>query len=176
MAERTRIISIVGKKNCGKTTMVVALAMEFGRRGYAVATLKHGTHPANLDAEGTDTWRHFHQGKAQRTLIESPEGRVYFERTESQADPIALAQRFMLGTDIIIAEGFSDSDLPKIEVFRSAVHDKPRYDSALPNADRWVAMLADQKIVGVPFPQFRFSDTAWLVAISALAWDEATLL
>lgn len=147
--------------------------MEFTRRGMRVGTLKHGTHPANVDTEGTDTWRHYHQGKAERTLIESPEGRVFFERSDTQADPSDLARRFMHDSDVIIAEGFTSSDLPKIEVFRAAAHDTPRYNKSLPNAHCWIAMLADEKLVGLPFPQFRFSDTAWLVALSALAWDKA---
>ena len=38
------IVSIVGKKNSGKTTLTVALAAELKRRGWRVATIKHGHH------------------------------------------------------------------------------------------------------------------------------------
>jgi molybdopterin-guanine dinucleotide biosynthesis protein MobB len=176
VAEQTRIISVVGKKNTGKTTMVVALAQEWTRRGKRVATLKHGTHPATVDTEGTDTWRHFHEGGAESVLIEAPTTRVLFERIRDEPDPIALARRFMIGADIVIAEGFTASYLPKIEVFRSSEHKTPRYDASLPNAKSWVAIVTDGQHFDVPFPLFRFNDTALLVTLSALAWDAAYVI
>jgi len=57
-----RLISIVGRKNAGKTTLTVALAAEFVRRGKRVMTIKHGHHGTSADTEGTDSWRHFHEG------------------------------------------------------------------------------------------------------------------
>ncbi len=176
MADQTRIISVVGKKHAGKTTMVVALAQEWTRRGKRVATLKHGTHPATLDTEGTDTWRHFNEGGAERVLIEAPATRVFFERVSEESDPIALARRFMLGVDIVIAEGFTSSPLPKIEVFRSSEHKTPRYDPSLANAASWIAIVTDGKHLDVPFPLFRFNDTALLVTLSAIAWDGAQVI
>ena len=62
----TRIISIIGRKNAGKTTLTVALAAELARRGRRVMTIKHGHHPADVDRPGSDTWRHFHEGRAER--------------------------------------------------------------------------------------------------------------
>lgn len=173
MAESTRIISVVGKKDCGKTTLLVALAAEFARKGQRVATIKHGTHPAKADHEGTDTWRHMHEGHADRVLIEAPGGRVFFERTEHESDPIALARHFMGEAEIVITEGFTRSEIPRVEVFRSDLHDTPHYDPSLPNADKWIAMLADRLPFDVPFPVFRFTDTAWLVTLKTMAWNAA---
>jgi len=68
----TRMISIVGKKDAGKTTLVVALAAELVRRKFRVMTLKHGTHAADWDQRGKDTWRHRHEGKAERVVLEAP--------------------------------------------------------------------------------------------------------
>ncbi len=168
-----RLISVVGKKNSGKTTLVVALAAEFTRRGKRVGTLKHGTHPATLDAEGTDTWRHFHEGMADRVVLESSGLRVLFQRVEDAADPIVLSRQYMRGVDLVIAEGFTNSSVPKIEVFRSKAHDSPHYDPARPNADNWVAIVTDVTSMEFPFPSFRFADTSWLVTLSGLAWDLA---
>lgn len=156
--------------------MVVALAQEWTRRGKRVATLKRGTHPATLDAEGTDTWRHFHEGGADTVLIEAPTTRVLFERIQEEPDPIALARRFMLRADVVIAEGFSKSPVPKIEVFRSSQHQTPRFDPALPNAESWIAIVTDGKQLDVPFPVFRFNDTALLVTLTAFAWDAALVI
>ena len=48
----TRIVSIVGRKNAGKTTLAVALASEYARRGHRIMTIKHGHHPADVDRGG----------------------------------------------------------------------------------------------------------------------------
>ncbi|MCL4867136.1 MAG: molybdopterin-guanine dinucleotide biosynthesis protein B, partial [Gemmatimonadales bacterium] len=82
-----RIFSVVGRKNAGKTTLLVAMAREFRRQGKRVMTIKHASHPADADREGTDTWRHFHEGNAERVLIASPELRVVFERSPDTEDP-----------------------------------------------------------------------------------------
>ncbi len=171
----TRIISIIGKKDAGKTSLVVALAAEL-RRKFRVMTLKHGTHAADLDQRGKDTWRHWHEGKAERVLLESPGTRVLFERTEHEDDPITLARRYLEGADIVLVEGFSAHPLPKIEVFRTVCGDAPIYDPARDNADQWVALITDQAAFRAPFPVFRFSDTSWLVALATLAWDRARIL
>ena len=91
----TRIISIVGKKGSGKTTLAVALESEFVRRGRRVMAMKHASQPASVDTPGTDTYRHFHEGKAERVLIASPEARGLFERARDDVDPITLA-RFII--------------------------------------------------------------------------------
>src|SRR5213592_2422793 len=87
------MMSIIGRKNAGKTTLLVALAAELARRKFRVMTIKHGTHPADTDQRGKDSWRHWHEGKAERVLLEGPGQRVLWERTERESDPIALARR-----------------------------------------------------------------------------------
>lgn len=171
----TRMISIIGKKDAGKTTLVVALATEL-RRKLRVMTLKHGTHAVDMDQRGKDTWRHWHEGKAERVLLEAPGERVLFERTDHEGDPIALARRYLDGADIILVEGFSAHPLPKIEVFRKVCGDAPIYDPAREDADQWVAMITDNAAFRASFPVFRFSDTSWLVALANLAWDRARIL
>src|SRR5262249_60054431 len=96
-----RVISVIGRKDAGKTTLVVALAAEFNRQGKKVATTKHGHHPAVMDTEGTDTWRHYNEGHAQRALIESPGLRVLFERTDIDGDPEDLVRRYMSDMDLV---------------------------------------------------------------------------
>lgn len=171
----TRVISVIGKKNAGKTTLVVALAKEFVRRNRRVATLKHGHHPALADSEGKDTWRHYNEGLAAQVMIESPGHRVLFERTQQEEDPETLIQRYLSGADIVIVEGFKKAPLPKIEVFRKAEHPTPVFDAARPDARFWVAIVTDEVEIDlqVPCPVFRFADTSWLVTLATLAWDRA---
>jgi molybdopterin-guanine dinucleotide biosynthesis protein MobB len=172
----TRIISVIGRKNAGKTTLAVALTSELVRRGHRVMTIKHGHHPASVDRPGTDSWRHFNEGRAERVLIASPELRVLFERTPDDYDPIGLARRYMDGADIVLTEGFKGAPLPKIEVFRKAVGDRPLYDSANPNAHEWVAIITDDPDFHAECPVLRFSDTIWLQLLANFAWDRSLVL
>jgi molybdopterin-guanine dinucleotide biosynthesis protein MobB len=172
----TRMISIVGLKNAGKTTFLVALAAELARRKFRVMTIKHGSHPADMDQQGKDTWRHWHEGKAERVLMEAPGQRVLFERTAEESDPVTLARRYLGGADIVLVEGFKRAPLPKIEVYRRVAGPNPIFDPAVHDPADWVAMVTDDGAFRAPFPVFQFSDTAWLVTVANLAWDRAKIL
>lgn len=172
----TRIISIIGRKNAGKTSLVVALASEYSRRGKRVMTIKHATHPAALDAPGTDTYRHFHEGKAERVLLASPDLRAVIEHSPDDTDPVTLARRYLAEADIVLVEGFKAEPLPKVEVFRTAVATTPLYDAAAPNAHQWIAIVTDDAKFHAECPVLRFKDTIWLQLLAGLAWDKAMLL
>src|SRR3989454_2723638 len=136
----TRMMSIIGRKNAGKTTLLVALAAGLARRKFRVMTIKHGTHPADTDQRGKDSRRHWHQGKAGRVLMEGPGQRVLWEKTERESDPIALTRRYLDGADIVLVEGFKSAPLPKIEVYRLAAGPEPLFDPAVHDPGDWVAM------------------------------------
>jgi molybdopterin-guanine dinucleotide biosynthesis protein MobB len=172
----TRIVSIIGRKNAGKTTLTVALASELVRRGHRVMTIKHGHHPADADRKGTDTWRHFHEGRAERVLIASPDLRVLFERSPDDYDPIALAQQYMHGADIVLTEGYKAAPLPKIEVFRKAVADPPIYNAASAETDQWIAVVTDDRAFRAECTVLHFDDTFWLQLLANLAWERSLIL
>lgn len=168
-----RVIAVVGRKNAGKTTLVVALAQEFARRKRRVATIKHGHHPALIDTEGKDTWRHYHEGRAARVLLEGPGQRVVFERTDEESDPLALARRFMADMDIVLVEGFARAALPRIEVYRPSASAELLYAPDREDHARWVAIVTDDPAFEAAVPVIRFLDTSWLTTLASLAWDRA---
>lgn len=167
-----RLISIIGRKNAGKTTLTVALAAEFVRRGKRVMTMKHGHHSANLDTAGTDSWRHFHEGKVERVLLAGPDGRVLFDRVPDLYDPVALARQYLDDADVVLVEGFKRAPVPKIEVWRREVSPTPLYSDDLPDRDRWVAVLTDAETYRAGCRVIHFRDTMWLHLLATLAWDE----
>jgi molybdopterin-guanine dinucleotide biosynthesis protein MobB len=173
-----RIITVIGRKDAGKTTLTVALASEFARRGRRVMTIKHGHHPADVDRPGSDTFRHFREAKAERTLIAGPDIRVLFERTPDDYDPVGLARRYMGGADLVLCEGYKRAPLPKIEVWRKAVGGRPLYDPVAPNAAEWVALMTDDREIGADARclVLAFSDTNWLQTLANLAWERAQVL
>ena len=160
----TRILSIVGRKNAGKTTLAVALAAEYVRRGKRVMTIKHASHPAAVDTPGTDSYRHFHEGRAERVLIASPD-----------QDPVTLARRYLDGADIVLVEGFSAHPLPKIEVFRTVAAKTPLFDPKSDAADQWLAIVTDGDL-DADCRVLRFRDTMWLQFLANIGWDGARII
>lgn len=172
----TRILSIVGRKGAGKTTLTVALASELARRGRRVMTMKHTHHTADVDRPGTDSWRHFQEGRAERVLLATPGMRVLFERGEDEYDPIALARRHLADADIVLAEGFKDAPIPKIEVFRSSVASSPIYDAGSAEAALWAALVTDDLDFEAPTRVIHFQDTMWLQLLATITLEHARAL
>jgi molybdopterin-guanine dinucleotide biosynthesis protein B len=168
-----RLISIVGKKNSGKTTLLVALTKELIRRHQRVMTIKHGAHPFEIDQQGRDTWRHMHEGGSERVVMETPDLRVLLAKPEGALGPRELADRFLSDAQYVVVEGFKESDLPKVEVFRKAVHAEPLYQPGVPGAERFLAIVTDDRELRLPIPVLRFSDTAWLYRLTDIVLQGA---
>jgi molybdopterin-guanine dinucleotide biosynthesis protein B len=115
------IISIVGKSDSGKTTLLEKLIAEVRSRGYRVGTIKHDTHGFTIDHEGKDSWRHKQAG-ASTVAIASP-AKVAVVKDIKEEEPLdALAARYFQDVDIIFTEGYKRENKPKIEVFRKEMH------------------------------------------------------
>lgn len=169
----TRIISIIGRKNTGKTTLTVALAAELARRGRRVMTMKHAHHLAEVDREGSDSFRHFNEGRAERTLLVAPDLQVLFNRASDGYDPIGLAREHLSSAEIVLVEGFKHAPLPKIEVYRPSVAKEPLYDPALPNAAEWAAIVTDDPFYECDSRVIRFQDTMWLQLLAGVTLERA---
>ncbi len=160
-----RLVSIVGKKNSGKTTLVVALVRELMRRGHRTMTIKHGMHPFDFDTQGRDTWRHMHEGGAERVVMETPRSRVVIAQTTEEMGPRELSAQYLPEADFVVVEGFKHADLPKIEVYRRAVHAEPLYAPGAPDASQYLAVITDATDYRAPIPVLRFTDTNWLYRV-----------
>ncbi|HWO88283.1 MAG TPA: molybdopterin-guanine dinucleotide biosynthesis protein B [Gemmatimonadales bacterium] len=168
-----RLIAVVGKKNAGKTTLVVALVKELIRRGHRVMTIKHGSHPFEIDAKGRDTWRHMHEGGAERVVMETPNSRVLIAKPAAPLGPRELASQFLSDAHFVIVEGFKAYDLPKIEVFRREVHAEPLYAPGAPGSEQVIAIVTDDHNFRAPVPVMRFTDTAWLYRLTDIVLQGA---
>lgn len=111
-------VSIVGRHNSGKTTLIEKLIAEMVGRGYDVGSIKHHSHVGfDIDHPGKDSYRHRAAG-ASETVIASPDMLARVKTLEHEVECSEIV-RSMPGHDIIIVEGYRKSGLPTIEIMRS---------------------------------------------------------
>lgn len=118
--EKIPVISIVGKSDSGKTTLLEKLLREAKRRNWRVATVKHDVHGFDMDKPGKDTWRHAQAG-ADLVVISSPQKIAILESVPEDQELDAVIARIR-GVDLIFTEGYKRGNKPKIEVSRSSMH------------------------------------------------------
>ncbi len=115
------IISIVGKSDSGKTTLIEKLVPELVRRGYRIATVKHDIHGFEVDREGKDSWRHKQAG-AHTVVISSPQKVALIRDVEKDLTLDELREKLIQDVDLILSEGYKKDVQPKIEIFRKEKH------------------------------------------------------
>ena len=139
-------MSIVGRSNTGKTTLIEKLIPELRRRGYRVATIKHNIHGFDIDHEGKDSWRHKEAG-ARLTVIASPQRIAVIEDVSKDYELSELRDRYIRDVDIILSEGFKGNPHPKIEVVRSEM----KHDPLCSAEDNLMGIVSDEPVDrGVP--------------------------
>lgn len=104
-----RIISVVGYKKTGKTTLVEKLVQALKKYG-SVGTIKH-LHAHEINKPDTDTWKH---AKAGADVVVAVTARELVKFTRRNALESALDELANEGMDFAVVEGFKDSRLPKI--------------------------------------------------------------
>jgi molybdopterin-guanine dinucleotide biosynthesis protein MobB len=170
---RPPLLAIVGGKKHGKTTLTVRLAAELKRRGHRVMTIKHGTHTFNIDPSTTDTYRHYHEGEAEKVAMVSPDKFALVERWSSELAPETIVDRHMMDADIVLCEGFKATSLPRIEIYRRTVGDRPLFDPTSPVAPLYRALITDDDTLAPSGMRvLRFSSPSWLPDLTTLVEDE----
>jgi molybdopterin-guanine dinucleotide biosynthesis protein MobB len=133
------IVSIVGESKSGKTTLIEALISELKSRGYRIATIKHSVHRLNFDKPDKDSWRHIQAG-SDATAIVSPDKVVLIKPIIEEPDLNKIALLFGGDYDIILTEGFKQSNAPKLEIHRKAA------GPLLKNLNNLIAIATDEPL------------------------------
>ena len=147
------IISIVGKSEAGKTTLLEKLIGELKGRNYRVAIVKHSHHADDLDIASKDTWRFTKAGSA-ISAINSLDHLAIYRRMDHFFDPQEISGSILWDYDIILTEGFKGSSYPKIEVHRAEQGIELLTDPRL-----LLAVVTDEPLE-VKVPQFSHDDVA----------------
>jgi molybdopterin-guanine dinucleotide biosynthesis protein B len=114
------IISIVGRSNSGKTTLLEKLIPALAARGRRIGTIKHHFHgPIEVDVPGKDSWRH-RQAGARVVALASRDTLFILGETPGGWPLHQIAHQALFDVDLILTEGFKSGPMPKIEVSRAA--------------------------------------------------------
>lgn len=107
-------VAFVGRSGAGKTSLLERLLPALSARGLRVGYLKSAHQGIDMDREGKDTDRLYRSGAARVGVAAPGEGALRF-RLEHR-DPRGLLDEHFRACDLVLVEGFKDSDLPKVEV------------------------------------------------------------
>ena len=146
---------------------MVRLAAELHRRGHRVMTIKHGAHTFNIDPSTTDTYRHYHEGQAERVAMAAPDKFALVMRWSDQLSAEEIASRYMGDADIVICEGFKRSALPKIEIHRREAHPAPLVGGPEVDESTYRAIVSDVSL-NASVPVIRLDAPSWLEQLADL--------
>jgi molybdopterin-guanine dinucleotide biosynthesis protein MobB len=139
-------IHVIGRKNHGKTQLVVDLVEELTRRGLRVGTIKHTHHRHELDTPGKDSHRHRTAGSAAVGILSPTMNAVFLpaEKMLPGQDRYASFSPLYADCDLVLVEGDTQADAPKIEVWRAEVGSPP-----MASEDRTIlAVITDDPLPG----------------------------
>ena len=146
------IVSIVGRSNSGKTTLLEKLIPELQRRGYRIAVVKHFYHAGiPFDVPGKDSFR-LAQAGADQVILAAPDQVIRIRRCE-QEPTLAEVVADVRDVDLILVEGHKRADVPKIEVNR-----RERDTQLVCADDEWLIAVASDQRFDVGVPQFDLED------------------
>ena len=147
-------IHIVGCKNSGKTTLIVDLLQEFSAAGLRVGTVKHTHHHHELDTPGKDSFRHREAGAAAVGILSPGIDAVFrpLRQEAGDAERSGVFEAVFADCDLVLVEGDSSTNAPKVEVWRHATGQPP-----LALSDRSIlAVISDDSLDG-----FEISSPIW---------------
>ncbi len=149
-------VHIVGRKNSGKTTLIVDLVRHLTASGYRVGTIKHTHHHHELDTPGKDSHRHREAGASVVGIL-SPGMTAVFQPTDKSAreaiDRYEQLAPMFVDCDIVLVEGNLQATAFKVEVWRAAVTETP-----IAAEDSSIAAVITDDAVSVAAPAWSRSD------------------
>jgi molybdopterin-guanine dinucleotide biosynthesis protein B len=161
-----KVFGIAGFKNAGKTTLVVELLHEFGRRGLRVATVKHAHHAFDIDHPGKDSFLHREAGAVQ-VLVSSSRRWAQIVELPASGEPTLLELLGHIdGVDLVLVEGYKAERHPRLELRREG-QQSPELAGSDPGI---LAIVADYAIDPAPVPVIARDD---LTAIADFVLENA---
>jgi molybdopterin-guanine dinucleotide biosynthesis protein B len=112
-----QIISIIGEKNSGKTSLSVKIIKELKNRGFKVASIKYSGCKLEMDRENTDTWQHKLAGS--QTVVGIGASSYFNIQKIIPLERLLFLIKIIDTPDFVVLEGFKNNDYAKIATSQS---------------------------------------------------------
>jgi len=113
------VICIVGKNKSMKSMIMQELISKLKARGLKVGALKYHKHgDFEIDIKGKDTWKYANAG-ADTVAISSPMKFAVIKKASGEPEIDDIIQNHFADCDIVLADGFTFSEKPRIIVTES---------------------------------------------------------
>ena len=122
-----KVFGIAGRSGMGKTTLLEKLVAEFGRRGLSVSLIKHSHKDIEVDRPGKDSFRLREAGCQEVLLLGASRWALMHELRGAEEPPLDYLLSRIQRCDLVLVEGFKESDLLKIEVWRPSTRQPVSY-------------------------------------------------
>ncbi|HSH90080.1 MAG TPA: molybdopterin-guanine dinucleotide biosynthesis protein B [Ramlibacter sp.] len=146
-----KVVGFSGFSGSGKTTLVEKLIPALKLRGLRVSVVKHAHHNFDIDHPGKDTYRHREAGAFE--VVVASDRRLALVREFEQPSKLTvhhLLAELYEGVDWVLVEGFKQSNLLKIEIWRAGSGNPARYPD-----DDFIAAIATDSPAELPEPTAR---------------------
>jgi molybdopterin-guanine dinucleotide biosynthesis protein B len=152
---RQRVFGLAGWKNSGKTTMTERLVAELTRRGWTIATVKHAHHDADVDHEGTDSFRHRRAGAREVALVTGRRWALMHELGDELEPSLTEILARLSPCDLVLVEGYKREAHAKLELRRKGAKEEA---PLAPGDSSIVAIAADVPVLEAGIPVFHLDD------------------
>jgi molybdopterin-guanine dinucleotide biosynthesis protein B len=152
-------IHIVGRKNHGKTTLIVDLVSHLKEQGYQVGTIKHTHHYHCLDTPGKDSFQHRDAGADVVGILSPGTHAAFWTPTSASQASYDAFEPLFADCQLVLVEGDAQAAAPRIEVWRSEFTSSP-----IAAEDERIAAIVSDADVELAVPRLPRSDVAQVAA------------
>ena len=139
-----KVACFAGYSNCGKTTLIEQIIPLLRQQGLRVSVVKHAHHRFDIDHPGKDSHRHREAGAFE--VVIASDRRLALVREFEQPQQLSvhhLLAELYDGVDWVLVEGYRESDLLKVEVWRAPQAGQDARPVRYPEDDFVVAVATD---------------------------------
>lgn len=149
-----KVLGFAGYSGSGKTTLIEQLIHRFTKQGLRVSLIKRAHHAFDIDKPGKDSHRHREAGASEVMLVSSRRWALMHELRDEEEPSLEDQIAHMSHCDLLLVEGFKQTSIPKIEIYRSSVG-KPRFPEGTMNI---VALACDTNEHSATVPRLNLND------------------
>ena len=147
-----KIISIIGRSNSGKTTLIGKLIKEYKKNGLTVAILKSTSANISICDEKKDTEK-FREAGAVADMISDGSKMVLHSYIDNNSPEKLIAEHFS-HVDVVIVEGYKQEEFANIRLEVIGDNSSPLYETDIKGIE---AIITDKEI-NVDLPVFKRDD------------------